>query len=69
VEYSLDWGDGSATEPWYGTGQSRIHRWSEGYYWVVGKARCRDYPDVQSESLKYQLSVTNGNGSDLGDAD
>ena len=69
VEYSLDWGDGSAATGWSGAGQSQIHRWSEGYYWIVGKARCKDYPDVQSESLKYQLSATNGNGSDGGDAD
>jgi hypothetical protein len=71
VEYYLDWGDGSTAEYWYEAGQNKnkIHRWSEGYYSVVGKARCKDYPDVQSEAVWFQLSVTTGTGSDGGDAD
>ena len=69
VEYYLDWGDGSTAEYWFAAGQSKIHKWNEGYYWVVGKARCKDYPDVQSEPVWTQLSVTKGTGGDTGGCD
>jgi hypothetical protein len=60
VEYYLDWGDGSPPENWFPAGQSKTHSWNEGYYEVSGKARCKDYPDIESESVSFALTVGNG---------
>jgi hypothetical protein len=72
VEYYLDWGDGSPPEDWFPAGQGKIHRWGQwGLYGVTGKARCKDYPDVQSQSAYMLLSVTSygWDGGGLGGCD
>jgi len=58
VEYLIEWGDGKM-EGWF-SGGKRNHDWAEGYYQVSGKARCKDYPEIQSEWVLRNVTVVGG---------